>query len=353
MENNENTIGIIPDSSGNSGYSAKLMRKSSTANSLILIIFTIFMIGGSILATYIAEAFVNKDSEYYSSLCMLLSMLIQSFGGVSLALFVNKKTPAGKEAEPIRSLFRKPQQSAWWIIRWIFIVLFFIYATNYATSFIFMFIENITGIKLVQTDFSADDNALSGIVNIICITFMAPFFEEVLVRGAMLGNSKKYGTWSAAIATGLFFGLLHMNYPQVPFAAVMGFFSAFLVLKTKSIFPSILVHFIVNSIGGIQSLFVGRVDAEAIMAGDISAAMENPVPFIILMLIGLLILGLLGIGLIFFIIEIVKFRDSFKLEKVYPEVSEGKKLLHYFSSPLTIVLMLFYITMTVLNALPE
>lgn len=117
MENNENTIGIIPDSCGNSGYSAKLMRKSSTANSLILIIFTIFMIGGSILATYIAEAFVNKDSEYYSSLCMLLSMLIQSFGGVSLALFVNKKTAAGKEAEPIRSLFRKPQQSAWWIIR--------------------------------------------------------------------------------------------------------------------------------------------------------------------------------------------------------------------------------------------
>ena len=47
MENNENTIGIIPDNSGNSGYSAKLLRKSSNGNSLILIIFTAFMFLGS------------------------------------------------------------------------------------------------------------------------------------------------------------------------------------------------------------------------------------------------------------------------------------------------------------------
>ncbi len=342
MENNENM-----------GYTARLMRKASTVSSLVLLIFTVFMFGGSYLSTAVVSLFLDKESEYYNCLCMLLSMLIQSFGGVFFARLVNKCTSVGKDAEPVRALFRKPQQSFWWVVRWIFIAIFFCYATSMATNLIFTWIQNLTGVELLQTNFSADDNALSKAINILCITIMAPFFEEVLIRGIMLGNSKRYGTWSAAIATGLFFGLLHMNYPQVPFAAVMGIISAFLVLKTKSIIPSVIVHLSVNTIGGIMSLFTGQMDVQAIQGGDISSLLEEPMLLIVMMCASLLVMGLMGIGLIFFIIEIVKFRDSFKLEKVYPEVSEGKKLLHYFSSPLTIILALFYLGMTIYNAIPE
>ena len=92
MENNENTIGIIPDSSGNSEYSAKLLRKSSNGNSLILIIFTAFMFLGSFLAVNIANAVVGKDSEYFKGIVLILSMIIQHFIGVFLALFIFRKT---------------------------------------------------------------------------------------------------------------------------------------------------------------------------------------------------------------------------------------------------------------------
>ena len=342
MENKENTC-----------YTPQLMRSASTASSLALLVFTIFMFGGSYLSSAIVSLFLDEESEYFNALNLLLSMLIQSYGGVFFARFVNKHTSVGKDAEPVRTLFRKPQQSFWWVVRWIFIGIFFSYAASMATTMIFNLIQQLTGVELVQTNFSADDNALSKAVNILCITIMAPFFEEVLIRGIMLGNSKRYGSWSAAIATGLFFGMLHMNYPQVPFAAVMGVISAFLVLKTKSIIPSIIVHLSVNTIGGIMSLFTGGIDIQAVQSGDISSLLENPTTLIVLGCAGLLVMGLMGIGFVLFIIEIVKFRNSFKLEKVYPEVSEGKKLLHYFTAPLTILLTLFYIGITIYNAIPQ
>ena len=353
MENSKNTIGIIPENSGNSGYNAKTMRKFSNVNSLMLLIFTILMIVGAVIGATVAENFVGEDSEYYKCIGLIVSMVIQYCVGVPLAILVGRKTKTGRNMETVRSLFRKPQQSVGWVVRWVFIGIFLSYGATLVTSTIFSIIEAITGVKLNQTDFSAENNSLSQVINIICITFMAPLFEECLIRGGMLNNIKRYGSWSAVISTGIFFGLLHMNYPQVPFACVMGIVSAFIVLKTNSIIPSIIIHFVINSIGGIMSLFTGNIDVEEMDSANIEVIAENIVPYLTIMFCGFLVFGFMITGLVFFITEISSHRDSFKLEKVNPEVSEGKKLCHYFTAPLTIILTLFYIGMTILNAIPQ
>lgn len=351
MENNENIVGNIPENT--TEYSPKLLRKASNANSLILFVFTIFMFLGSFLANTIAEAVVGEDSEYFKGIGLIIAMVVQHFIGVPVALLIFRKTKIGQGADTIRSVFRKPQQSTWWVVRWIIIAVFFCYAASFLTNLFFLILEGITGVKLVQTDFSAENNTMSQVINIICITFMAPLFEEILIRGGMLNNIKRFGSWSGIISTGIFFGLLHMNYPQVPFAAVMGIVAAFIAIKTKSIIPTIIIHFIVNSIGGIMSLFTGSLDPEAMQSGDTSALMENPIAIIVILGMGLLVLGFMAAGFVLFILEIVMHRDSFKLEPINPEVSEGKKLCHYFSAPLTILLTLFYIVMTVINAMPQ
>lgn len=335
------------------GYSAKIMRKSSNGNSLMLAIFIFFMLAGSVVALITARLLVGESSEYYNAILLVIQMVIQSFIGVPLAIFIYKLFPSAKGTEKIGSLFCKPQQSVWWVIRWISISIFFTYGTALATNLLSMLIQSLTGIELNQTDFSADDNLLSKCVNILCITILAPIFEEILIRGGLLGNTKRYGTWSAIIATGIFFGLLHMNYPQIPFACMMGICSAFMVVKTKSIFPSIITHLIVNTIGGIQSLFTGNIDLEKIQAYDMEYISENIVPFLVIMCAGFIIMGLLAIGLVLFILEIILHRDSFKIEKKYPEVSEFKKLLTYFTAPGTIILTIFLIVMTVVSAIPN
>lgn len=341
-----------PLSDSEQGYSAKLMRKSSNGNSLMLAIFVFFMFAGSVVALIAAKVLVGEDSEYYNAILLGIQMVIQSFIGVPLAIFIYKLFPSAKGTEKIGSLFRKPQQSAWWVIRWISISIFFTYGTALATNLLYMLFQSLTGIELNQSDFSANDNLLSKFVNILCITILAPIFEEILLRGGLLGNTKRYGTWSAIIATGIFFGLLHMNYPQIPFACMMGICSAFMVVKTKSIIPSIATHLIVNTIGGIQSLFTGNIDLEKIQAYDIDYILENMIPFLVIICSAIVIYGLIGIGLVMFILELVLHRDSFKIEKIYPEVSEGKKLLTYFTAPGTIILTVFLLVMTVVNAMP-
>lgn len=346
--NNETSV---YESTSGSAYSAKEMRKSSNGNSLMLFVFLVCMIGGAYLSQAILGLFIEKDTSLFSNLTFLMRMLFQYFAGVPLAIFIYRKTTSGRTAEKIGSLFCKPQQSLWWIIRWIFITLFFTYAAAIANNLFFNLLQSLTNVKLNQISFSADNTLLSKVSNIIAIVFLAPFFEELLMRGALLGNSKRYGTWSAVISTGIFFGLLHANYPQIFFAAVMGICSAFLVLKTKSIIPSIIVHFIVNTFGGIQSLFIGDLDITRIQSMDVNYIMNHLDSFAAIMVIGLIIMGLMTAGLIFFILEIVMHKESFRLAPVCPEVSEKKKLGIYFTAPLTILLTLVLLVLTVKNAL--
>ncbi|MBO5163434.1 MAG: CPBP family intramembrane metalloprotease [Ruminococcus sp.] len=346
------TENTVEENTESSAYSSETMRSSSNGNSLMLFIFLICMIGGGYLVRFILGQYLDKDSQLYDNAAFLTGMMFQYFVGVPLAIFIYKNTPSGRTTEKIGSLFCKPQQSAWWVIKWVLITIAFTYGTSVASNMFFELLQSLTGIELNQTDLSADDTFLSKFGNIVSITLLAPIFEEILMRGALLGNTKRYGTWSAVVSTGIFFGLLHANYPQIPFAAVMGVFSAFMVLKTKSIIPSLIVHFTINTIGGVMSLFTGNVDLEEMQNGNINVIMENLGTYIIIMCAGFLVLGLIGTGLILFILEIVMHKESFHIDPVCPEVSEKKKLAVYFTAPLTILLTVVLLALTVVNALP-
>ncbi len=333
-------------------YSSKLMRKSSNGNSMMLFIFLICMIGGSYLMSFVMGLFLDEESQFYDSAVFLARMAFQYFVGVPLAIFIYKRMPSGRTTEKIGSLFCKPQQSLWWVIKWVLITIAFTYGTNIASTLFFNLLQSLTGIELNQVNIAADDTFLSKLANIISITILAPIFEEILLRGALLSNTKRYGTWSAVISTGIFFGLLHANYPQIPFAAVMGIFSAFMVLKTNSIIPSLIVHFTINTIGGVMSVVISGIDITKMQSGDMDHILENLGVCIIIMCAGLLVMGFIAAGLILFILEIIMHKESFHIPPVCPEVSEKKKLAVYFTAPVTILLTIVLLTLTVINAIP-
>ena len=347
-----NTETTFSENTQPSAYSSKVMRKSSNGNSMMLFIFMICMIGGSYLVSWVMGVFLDTESQLFESASFLARMMFQYFVGVPLAIIIYKLTPSGRTTEKIGSLFCKPQQSVWWVIKWVLISIAFTYGTSVATTLFFNLLQSLTGIELNQTNLAADNTFLSKLANIISITFLAPVFEEILMRGALLGNTKRYGTWSAIISTGVFFGLLHMNYPQVPFAAVMGIFSAFMVLKTKSIIPSLIVHFTINTIGGVMSIVIGDIDLVKMQSGDADYILENIGVMLILMCTGFLVLGFIAAGLVLFILEIIMHKESFHIDPVCSEVSEKRKLAVYFSAPLTILLTLVLLGLTVYNAIP-
>ncbi|MCK2000351.1 CPBP family intramembrane metalloprotease [[Brevibacterium] frigoritolerans] len=75
--------------------------------------------------------------------------------------------------------------------------------------------------------------------------------EEVIWRGIMLSSLKRnISTFYAVVITSIGFGLLHLAIGIPLIISLLfsfgGFFYAIVVLKTNSIYPSIVFHIVIN-----------------------------------------------------------------------------------------------------------
>ena len=86
------------------------------------------------------------------------------------------------------------------------------------------------------------DNAGTIIFAIIGLGIVPAFIEEFIFRGAILQGLRKYGNWFAIIVSALLFMLLHSNIQQTIYQFAFGILAGWLVIKTGSIWTSILMH---------------------------------------------------------------------------------------------------------------
>lgn len=88
----------------------------------------------------------------------------------------------------------------------------------------------------------------NNIILFLTVVIFPPFCEELLFRGVMLSEIKKYHNGIAMIITSLAFAFLHATSYNFIAPFVAGLFYAWLVLKYRSIYLAILAHFIYNLI---------------------------------------------------------------------------------------------------------
>ncbi|MGN1318268.1 MAG: lysostaphin resistance A-like protein [Lachnospirales bacterium] len=85
-------------------------------------------------------------------------------------------------------------------------------------------------------------------------------FEELMVRGVLLSNYKTTSPIVMYIISGLFFGIIHMNFQQMSYAIFAGILFAFFVHQTNSIFSSMLAHFFINGYQAIGAKLLYNTD---------------------------------------------------------------------------------------------
>jgi len=97
-----------------------------------------------------------------------------------------------------------------------------------------------------EIDFTASPLWLT----LIVVAVFPSLFEEFWFRGAMYTEYQAGGVsiHKTAVITGLFFGLIHLNFHQAVYAAAIGIVYAYLVYYTRSILAPILAHFLNNGI---------------------------------------------------------------------------------------------------------
>ena len=79
---------------------------------------------------------------------------------------------------------------------------------------------------------------------IVCI--LPAFFEELLFRGIVLNGSKRLGDVFAALTTGALFCLYHHSPQQTIYQFILGVLFGLLAVKSGSIIPAMLFHFLNN-----------------------------------------------------------------------------------------------------------
>ncbi len=104
-----------------------------------------------------------------------------------------------------------------------------------------LFVPNIAGEGITNMVESSAGAAM------LVISLLPPLFEEMLFRGLLFNKYRKVSTiLKAALLSGLFFGLIHLNLNQFCYAFLLGVIFAFVNVASGSIVTSMILHFLIN-----------------------------------------------------------------------------------------------------------
>jgi membrane protease YdiL (CAAX protease family) len=157
-------------------------------------------------------------------------------------------------------LVRPPKLDVWWILGGLLLC--------YVGLSIYGIITTVLGIEWLEpqdnvpTEFF--DHAAVVPLAVFLILIVAPLAEEMFFRGFLFhGLWGRIGFWPAAIGSGFLFSVIHVSSSDfvglvIPFTFI-GTLFAFLAGRTGSLWNSIAVHFLFNSIGLAANLASGSL----------------------------------------------------------------------------------------------
>ena len=135
-----------------------------------------------------------------------------------------------------------------------FLTMFPLYfVTLYAASLIFTLViamfwggdvaRQVMG-QTLNIGFSATGNSPLALVLIgFCLIFLAPLFEEMLVRGALFGKLRaRLKFWPAALLTAIVFAAIHGQFNVGIMTFILALFAGYLREKTGAVWSGMMLH---------------------------------------------------------------------------------------------------------------
>jgi hypothetical protein len=95
---------------------------------------------------------------------------------------------------------------------------------------------------------------------VVAGTLAAPLSEEVFFRGFLFNGFRQRLGWKrAALLSSIFFSLAHMDPATLVPTFILGFLLAYLFHRSNSLWPGVILHFLVNSLGFIMVYAVSQI----------------------------------------------------------------------------------------------
>ena len=119
--------------------------------------------------------------------------------------------------------------------------------------------ENLAELLFKSNPLPFDDSS-SVAVELILICVAAPLLEELMFRRLLMDALRPFGDVVAILYSGIAFGLLHMNFQQLFYAAGVGLIFGYVMVKTNNIWYCIGLHAALNTTSAIILPFMDGVD---------------------------------------------------------------------------------------------
>ena len=183
----------------------------------------------------IAGTFLKSKSAVFS-LVTAFSMPL----ALAITLLVNKKLFGLTAAESLSVKKFKPAFSVFAVVLAVS-MMFGLGFINYVfVDFLKSFGINAGGIEVEINGF------LQYAIFVFSLCVFPAIAEELFFRGVLICGLKNAGTIAVCFVSALFFAFYHCSLAQFFYQFIFGFFLALITVKSKSVFPAVIAHFINN-----------------------------------------------------------------------------------------------------------
>ncbi len=211
------------------------------------------------------------------------------------------------------------------------------------------------------------ENAVVGAVNgvyiyglgisLLVMAVLPAIGEELLIRGIIYQSYRKKSPILAWILSAVIFGLMHMNFNQMPYAIFLGMLMVLMIEASDSILTSVCMHFFVNGISTLSGFYSQQVLGEMMDSEMTAESLIGSGEVMRITLIIMVVLAIIMIPLILLILFATcrnnerSFRAAFRKTviveegNVLPEVSEWEKIVDLW----WIIAVVIMIVFTLLN----
>ncbi|MEA2441285.1 MAG: protease family protein [Thermoleophilaceae bacterium] len=159
-------------------------------------------------------------------------------------------------------------------------------AAYFVFSLVYQAIVQEENPQKVVESLGADSNTLLLVVGAVVVIAVAPVCEELFFRGILFTVLRRYMPfWPAALIDGILFGFVHGSLVIVPVLAALGLMFCYVYARTGSLFATIALHSLNNTIaygvttndGWVPAAIVGALTIGACIAG-LMRAPRRPAP---------------------------------------------------------------------------
>ena len=189
-------------------------------------------------------------------------------------------------------------------IGFLFLCFLLTYLSNFIGQFVEVWIYNLLGVE-VRDDVAEISYITPFGINFLFIGILAPVFEELFYRKAIIDRLRRYGDLPAILISGLIFGLVHGNFSQVFYTTAIGIMLGFVYLRTGNVFYTMSLHMAYNIIGGVYTTEMLRR-----LGDSLTPAEGDIIGTVMLVSYSVFIILSLVVGAVFLIANIRRFCRS-------------------------------------------